>query len=327
LNDFLNFALESVLSRGFSKKSCAMPRKFIKRRDCSIIAVHSNSNCQVFMQSVGQKLRHAREAQVRTLNQVNSNTRISVRILEAIEADDLACMSSSFLYKSFVKQFAEDVQIDYQEISAEVEAMAGRIPSPLMPGQGPIQPPKVAALQIGRRKSSRLAHAVTSFAVVLVACSGIYALWQNAAPHLPNVWHSVWPMSDGPPPDPSVPDRAATDASAKGFTLQLSATEPAWLSIIADGKPSFDGILEREQTKFLTGHRTARIQTRNAGAVKAIFNGKSLGALGARGQMRTVLFTKNNYKVLETPQSLSFGSFSQTAELRLPSNFVLLPKF
>jgi cytoskeleton protein RodZ len=303
----------------------------IKRFDCSIIAVHSNSNCQVFMQSVGQKLRHAREAQARTLNQVNSTTRISIQLLEAIEADDLICMSSAFLYKSFVKQFADDVQIDYQEIAADVQAMADRIPAPLMPGQGPIQPPKIAALQIGRRRSTRLTYAVTSFAIALVACSGIYAFWQNSAMHVPDALHTLWPTSENSEPaavpDLSASNQPAPDKSAKGFTLQLSATEPAWLSIIADGKPSFSGILERAQTKILRGHRTARIQTRNAGAVKAVFNGKPLGALGARGQVRTVLFTKNNYEVIENPPSVSFSSFTQTAELRLPSDLVILPTF
>src|SRR5690242_16151448 len=97
--------------------------------DCSIIAVQRNLSCQVLMQSVGPKLRHAREAQGRTLEQVNSSTRIAVKILEAIEADDLSCISSAFLYKSFARQFAADVGLDYSELASSVEATAQQIPA------------------------------------------------------------------------------------------------------------------------------------------------------------------------------------------------------
>jgi hypothetical protein len=112
-----------------------------------------------------------------------------------------------------------------------------------------------------------------------------------------------------------------------GFTLQLSAIEPAWLSIIADGKPSFKGILEKAETKILEGHRTARIRTGNAGGVEVVFNGKPLGALGPRGQIRTVLFTKDNYEVLHRPAHVSLVEFTQTAELKLPLDRERLPVF
>ncbi len=307
------------------------------------------------MQSVGQKLRHAREAQGRTLEQLNSSTRISLKTLEAIEADDLSCISSAFLYKSFVRQFAEYVGLDYAELAAEVQAAAERIPAPLMPGQGAIQPPRIAALPVGRKANSRLLYSITSFGVVLVACSGLYAVWQkskmslpfrreNVLVHLANQ-HASAGRQDARQPtvnggqsgtgseattdaDPAIPqDKADMNEAQAGFTLELSATEPAWLSIIADGKPSFNGILEKAETKILEGHHTARIRTGNAGGVKVVFNGKPLGALGPRGQIRTVLFTKNNYEVLQTPGHVSLVEFTQTAELRLPLDLARPPVF
>ncbi len=279
------------------------------------------------MQSVGQKLRLAREAQHRTLYQVNASTRISVRILEALEADDLNCVSSAFFYRSFVRQFADDVELNYAEVAEAVSVVADGIPVPSMPGQGSIQPPKVAALQIGRRKSPRLVRSITSLAVVLIACSGVYAMWQNAKLHLPAAWQKVAAAGSLPAINPGAVSNDASSppssSNPNGFTLELSATEPAWLSITADGKLSFDGILERSETKFLEGHRTARVMTRNAGVVKVVFNGKPLGALGARGQVKTVLFTKNNYEVLRSPTRVSWLDLNQTAALKLP--LVVLP--
>ncbi len=298
------------------------------------------------MESVGPKLRHAREAQGRTLEEINSGTRISVKILQAIEADDLSSFSSAFLYKSFARQFAEAVGLDYSELSSSVNATAERIPAPRMPGQGTSEAPKVAALPLGRKENSRLFYSITSFGVVLIACSGLYAAWQKSKVSFPLHWQHVVERvhftsrptavaqdarqaatkasptsaveSAASASEPAEQQKLQSNETESGFTLQLSATEPAWLSIIADGKPSFNGILEKAETKILEGHRTARIRTGNAGGVQVVFNGKPLGVLGRRGQIRTVLFTKNNYEVLHGPGHVSLVGFTQTAELKLP---------
>jgi cytoskeleton protein RodZ len=303
------------------------------------------------MQSVGPKLRHAREAQGRTLEQVHSITRIPVKILEAIEADDLGCLSSAFMYKSFTRQFAQDVGLDYSELASSVNAAAERIPAPRMPGQETTHPPKIAPLPVGRKENARLFYSIASFGVVLVACSGLYAVWQKSKASLPT--HSQQAVQKAQFAKPSstirrqaqirrsqtpdaasslirkapTQDKAEPNETAAGFTLELSATERAWLSIIADGKPSFRGILEKAETKVLEGHRTARIRTGNAGGVKVVFNGNPLGAVGPRGQIRTVLFTKNNYEVLQAPSRVSLVVFSRSAELKLPLDFARDPVF
>ncbi len=57
------------------------------------------------------------------------------------------------------------------------------------------------------------------------------------------------------------------------------------------------------------------------GAWKLCSTGKPLGALGPRGQVRTVLFTQNNYEVLKTPVHISLVSFNQTAAPELFPRF------
>jgi cytoskeleton protein RodZ len=293
------------------------------------------------MQSVGQKLRHAREAQGRTLEQVNSSTRISLRNLRAIEADEITAIGSPFLYRSFVRQFAEDLNLNYADLETAIQESADRIPAPLIPGQGVSAVPRVTALPIGRRQKGRLLYSISSFALMLVACSGIYALWQNskfslpalqkiaktrlttlAVPALKPASHPVAApeKSDSEANTVKSQPASAADRSDK-FTLEVSATEPAWLSIVADGKPSFKGILEKAETKVLAGYSSARIRTGNAGGVEVVFNGKPLGALGPRGQVRTVLFTQNNYEVLKTPVHISLVTFSQTAAPELFPQF------
>jgi transcriptional regulator with XRE-family HTH domain len=266
------------------------------------------------MQSVGQKLRQAREAQGRTLEYVHAKTRISLRVLEAIEADETTGISSAFLYKSFVKQFADCLHVEHSELFPAIQSMETRFPVPLRPGEELNPPLKLAALPVGRKKNSRLLLSVSSFALVVVACSGIYSVWQKLVP--------THPASGGTA-------ASAGQSNPSSFVLELSATEPAWLSIIADGKQSFNGILEKAETKVLEGHRTARVRAANAGAVIVVFNGKTLGALGPRGQQRTILFTKNNYEILRGTGTAQVSelTISPSAEPKLPLALLHAPGF
>lgn len=269
------------------------------------------------MQSAGHKLRHAREAQGRAIEHVHAATRIPIKVLEAIEADEVSAISSAFLYRSFVRQIANCLALDYEVLKPDVDAQAARFPAPLRPGEGS-HCPKVAALPVGRRKNSRLLLSVSAFAAVLIACSGLYAVWQKVKVVPAGINKAV--VASG-----SVSN--TDQANPSGFTLELSATEPAWLSIIADGKQSFDGILKRAETKILEGHRTARVRTANAGVVKVVFNGKSLGTLGPMGQDRTVLFTKTNYEILRAPARISEIRINRTGELTLLSALTKPPDF
>ncbi|MDQ2839488.1 MAG: helix-turn-helix domain-containing protein [Acidobacteriota bacterium] len=289
------------------------------------------------MQSVGRILSQARQAQGRSLELISSRTRISLGKLRNIEADELTEFHSAFFYKSFVKQFAAELQLDYAALESAVQAASAAIPLPLIPGEEGTFTPKVAALRIGKRRKSRLLLSLSSFAVVLVACSAIYSGWQSSRLRLSESWHALikphnysaiaansspQPAAATLLPEQPLPSRSldyalsgSQDKVTGGYTIVVSATEPAWLSIVTDGKQSFKGILEKTETKVLEGRENARLRTGNAGAVTVVFNGRDLGALGPRGQIRTVLFTKNDYEVLDRPAHVALTGFSRTAEL------------
>jgi hypothetical protein len=102
--------------------------------------------------------------------------------------------------------------------------------------------------------------------------------------------------------------------SDSGFRVEVAAVERTWLSISADDKEVYSGVLEPSETKELEGHDSARIRTGNAGGVNVLFNGKTIGSLGPRGQVRTVVFTKDNYEVIEPSAHIALTSFSPSGE-------------
>ena len=65
--------------------------------------------------SLGEKLREAREARGYTLREVADQTRISVRYLESMEADDYKDLPGGVFNKGFIKSYARFVGVDETE--------------------------------------------------------------------------------------------------------------------------------------------------------------------------------------------------------------------
>ncbi|HEY6991089.1 MAG TPA: helix-turn-helix domain-containing protein [Bryobacteraceae bacterium] len=262
------------------------------------------------MQSVGTWLRQARIAQGQTLEGISAATRITLKNLSAIEADELTKLSSPFIYRSFVRQYAEALKLDYAARAADVRAASHSIPEPLIPGQasivpvhtGTVIPPHVP-------RDFRWMYPVAALILVVVACSSLYGLYQHPpverhrrispvvlAAQRPLQTATPLPRRPQPPPAP-----LAAAKPESPIHLELSAIEPTWLSLTSDGKPTYKGILETSATTTLDSYDRARIQLGNAGGVNVLFNGKALGALGKRGQVRTIEFTTAGYREIALP--------------------------
>lgn len=297
------------------------------------------------MQSVGQRLREARLERGRSLEDVSASTRIAIKTLLAIEADELEKLGAPFLYRSFVRQFAKELKLNDEQFDSDVQTVASTMPEPLMPGQGNGPFPAVNALPVRRNRSFKWLHSVASLIVMMVVCSTVYSVWQNSRSDLRTTLKNLFSLVEGSRPanTPSATGKTAQHASSPvtqlsetavqpsstsphessvfstadvegAYRIELSAIEPTWLSIIADGRRAFSGILEAADTKILEAHENVRIRTGNAGGVNVTLNGKALGAIGPRGQVRTMIVTKDAYEILPPEPHMSLTSFSPNGE-------------
>ena len=64
------------------------------------------------LQSIGEKLRLAREARGIALREISEQTRISIRYLEAIEADDYKRLPGGIFNRSFIRAYAKFVGVE-----------------------------------------------------------------------------------------------------------------------------------------------------------------------------------------------------------------------
>lgn len=282
------------------------------------------------MSSVGEKLRRARLDQKLDLTQLAVKTKISMKFLEAIEQDERQKLPGGFFYRSWVQQYAEALSLDAEALTSEVDQVLSTERPPALPGQEPRSFKEGRPARIQTSEPARNSPWIYSFGLliaVILACSGVYALWRNSQvqanststvvvaqpPQVANTPAPVEPKPAGPETQPAAPseepkkDPAATDtqtgsvpapaeapASTDDMKIEIAANQPTWLSISPDGKQVFSGILQPPEVKTVEAKDNARIKVGNAGGLSVTLNGKPIGPIGPEGQVRLVIIDRTN---------------------------------
>jgi len=178
--------------------------------------------------------------------------------------------------------------------------------------------------------------------VAMLGCSLIYGWWQRSrhplttayasasqsrspAPVTPKVDPAPPPASPTPSaeaaavaaerpgrpaPAPGDPDQTlvlAAVGSGGPVKVELTAAEPVWVLARADGKYSFSGTLEANETRTVEASANVMLRLGNAGAVTITLNGKPIGEIGPKGQVRTVQLTSGGFQIVAPKPSAPAG--------------------
>ena len=271
------------------------------------------------MDSVGELLRGERLRQGLELAHIAERLRINLSYLEAIEAGDTDSLPPAFFYRAFVRQYAsllgleeENLERALSELREQAEA-AQPLPS-LQPA-----PPAFDVLPLpapgGRRVSGPKPWSIVLLIAVIAGCGGIYALWQRArrvepaAPPPARVETATPPPQPrpeaqtaptAPPPEtvkPAVPPPAKEPAPADAkLDIEVAALETVWISATTDGKKTAT-VLKPGQSRRFAANERASLFVGNAGGLEIRVNGKPLGPIGPRGQLRTVVITPEGVSI------------------------------
>jgi cytoskeleton protein RodZ len=93
----------------------------------------------------------------------------------------------------------------------------------------------------------------------------------------------------------------AADRSAQ-VKIEITAAEPVWVLARANGKYLFSGTLEANQMKAIETNGTLVLRVGNAGGLSITFNGKPIGPVGPKGQVRDVQFTSGGFQIVAAPK-------------------------
>ena len=289
------------------------------------------------MASFGANLRREREMRGVPLDEIAAATKISVRCLQALEAEEFSKLPGGIFTRSFIRSYAKYLGLDEEKVMAEFQVIAPPMEdvdfSRLSPGNS--KPPQ---------RSSR-----TPILIVLIAAaalSGGYALFRysrraiethgtnprsNPVPTAPTATsqpmqstESAAPASTGSMmpatrpdagqssanpnrPGVSEPPRAAgtsTGVAANGvettaaLTLQVATTEQTWVAVDADGKTALQGVLKPNDIQTFKAQKSFDVMTGNAQGVILTLNGVTLKPLGRHGEVKKVHVTQNDLKNL-----------------------------
>lgn len=93
-------------------------------------------------QTIGQRLKAEREEQRLTLEKVFEATRIRVQYLQALEEDDLSIMPSPVQARGYLRNYAEYLGLDVEQMLLEMREINGQAPSEEVIGPADASPPE-----------------------------------------------------------------------------------------------------------------------------------------------------------------------------------------
>jgi cytoskeleton protein RodZ len=280
------------------------------------------------MTSIGERLRRQRLQNGTSLEKVSLETKIGVRLLEAIEAGQFEKLPGGVFRRSFVLQYARALGLDPEEIASELNQLNQFDEMPALPAADAIATREQKAGpaisfrgDLGGFSGSTIGSLIAALGVIM-ACAFVYTWWQSpspakvesaVAPHTevvipatPPPMAATTPTPAQPPPTPApasaqaapVPAAMLTPADPARVRVGLSADEKTWVSVSSDGKNVFSRSLEPHETKIVEGLEKVRLLVGNAGGVEISLNGKPIGPIGPRGQVRVVELTPAGFQIV-----------------------------
>ena len=229
-------------------------------------------------QSVGERLRAAREAKKLSLDDVARRTRIPVRHLEHIEREEWDALPAITYSVGFARSYANTIDLDGARVGAEVRELLGGVRHGGTAATAYYEPADPA-----RVPPRSLAIAAAAIAVLLVIA---YLVWRNSA------------VDDGSPADvaitrseeaPAANAAAARPAAspapapvAANGPVVLTAVEDVWLKIDqAGGASLYMGILKAGQSyQVPAGAQGPKLRTARANVLKVSIGGREIPPLG-----------------------------------------------
>lgn len=246
--------------------------------------------------SLGQQLRRAREARGVSLRELSEQTRITMRHLEAIEADDYKPLPGGIFNKSFVKSYARHVGFDEQR-AVDLYTRAVR-------EQGDtdevLTSPQRSRVYTGDPERSPLVMAALSAVII-----GVLILIVYAGLHY---YRRTEEGAATPTPTPAAAPGAAAattptppPAAAEGFKVTVRARDRSfWLTSWQDAEKKRGRFLKTEAPEEFAPAESLSLffDSASASLLEVSVNGQALkpppAAEGAKEITWTI--TKDNYR-------------------------------
>ena len=244
----------------------------------------------------GDELRRERLVREITLEEISAATKISLRLLTALEKSDLSRLPAPAFTRGFIRSYALHIGIDPEEkvcayLADLADAAAGTSPSAIR-----------VRSRFRRGRGATAGTIVGGVTAVLLLLGVIARPQRRTAPRsdkpmaarsahveLKNVDVSSEPTPAVRQQEPVVvasnAAAAPTSDAAPLVTLLLEFDADSWMKLSASGETLFVGLIRRGQVRKFEARGGFQLSLGNAGGVRVTVDGRALDPLGGSGQV------------------------------------------
>jgi cytoskeletal protein RodZ len=238
--------------------------------------------------SFGEELKRERLLREVSLEEISAATKISKRLLTALESGDIARLPAPVFTRGFIRAYSLFLGLDPVEkinaYLAEVEPTAMALSASATKPRGGSR-----FLRGPRSTAGTILGAVTAILLLL----GLIASPEHRRPTVARVSRAtlVEPVSFknvAPSNEPTplirqdVPDSSPL---VSGVALVLEFDDPSWVEITADGEKVFGGLVSAGESRRFEARTEFRLTLGNAGGVRVSIDGNPAARLGRPGQV------------------------------------------
>ncbi len=253
-----------------------------------------NADQQQQLAEIGLKLQQIRTAKNISLETIAANTKITKRLLAAIETGNMEELPEPYYIRALVAKFAQEIG------ATDVEFI---LPS--------VSEREVSDPQIGNKIERgywfnfqlRSLHLYLLYILlVIISVTGITMFVErpviiNQAPSKPNLDSEIIKSTASPSSSTnqpkSLPQFVSGSNNSQSVTVGINLQERCWLKVMVDGQVAFEGTLPQGTQRQWTGKKEVTIRAGNAGGVVISFNNEKQKVLGAPGQVEEITYTVN----------------------------------
>jgi cytoskeletal protein RodZ len=254
-------------------------------------------------QTLGEKLRAAREERGISISEVAEQTRISPHYLESIENDDYKTLPGGIFNKGFVKSYGKYVGLDENEVMQDYAAL--NVGAAVEEEGGPVTyRPEV--LTDDRNTSTMLPTLVFAIIILALMSGGILFLvnYLRNRESTPSATVSPTPAANAAAANPA---QAQLPPPTDTMNIEVRAVgEPVWISYVIDGAAKIQTLSAGESLKvtpkdsFKVSYSKAKLPN-----LQVIVNDKQLTAppASAKGTIEIDINKSNLQQVLQGSQA------------------------
>jgi cytoskeletal protein RodZ len=274
------------------------------------------------MSSIGSVLKEARTKKTLSLDEVHAKIKIHPRVLQLLEEDKFEKLPSPLFVKSFLKSYAEFLEVDPDELVSIYEKEKKEDPEQLL-----YIKPADPAMRTGYRPPQVIAGVCVAFFLAFILLGQPSKLFQSKLGKATKVTSekskktpAVKTRDETPRKETKETKEMAQEPGKKAgddlqwlnraslgnfpkidrktpLSLEIKALEAVWVHVTSDGHVVFQGILKKGSSETWGAKNTIEIWTGNATNMLLNLNKSSLGSPG-KGVAKRMLIAHDGVRMI-----------------------------